>query len=176
MAKFDDLDRKRVIDAIEEHYGVKLDKVARRRKWLRDESGRTWWVLGGVGDWHGIPKDMWELERSAQTEGMLVIAEKKRTALEVFVGPVRQLVGSIDKLRPDKNGARHFTVRVRGDHIRCDQVPGVVLERLLSIPHSDEDRERERRTREATKTIADLTPEQVEELLENLEQLRGSHQ
>ncbi len=32
--KFDDLDRKRVIDAVQEHYGVKLDEVGHRSKWL----------------------------------------------------------------------------------------------------------------------------------------------
>ena len=45
--KFGNRDRDRVIDAIQKHYAVKLQQVGRRPKWLRDASGRNWWVLGG---------------------------------------------------------------------------------------------------------------------------------
>ena len=60
--KFDNLARLRVIDAVHEHFDVTLKRVGRRYKWLRDESGRNWWVLGGKDDWHGIPEDMMEHE------------------------------------------------------------------------------------------------------------------
>ena len=48
--KFDNLDRGCVIEAVQEHCGVKLNKVGQRDTWLRNESGRTWWVLGGVAE------------------------------------------------------------------------------------------------------------------------------
>ena len=167
--KFDNLDRKRVIDTIQEHFGVKLDQVAQRPKWLRDESGRTWWVLGGVGDWHDIPKEMMEYEIDAQMEGMLAITEKKRATLEVFVGPLHQLVSSRDDLSQNKKtGARHFTVKVMRDHIQCDQVPAVVLKRIASIAHTDEDRERVRIQNEANKMITGLSAEELGGLLEKL--------
>lgn len=173
-AKFDDLDRERVIDAIQEHYSVKLLKVTRRAKWLRDDSGKIWWVLGGVGDWHSIPKEMIESEKDSMCEGMLVMTEKKRSTLEVFVGPLNQLVISRSKLsRDNKTGSYHFTVRVRGKHIQCEQVPEVLLQRILSISHSDEDRERKRRTKQVSKLIASLSPEQISELLSELENEDG---
>ena len=164
--KFDNLDRKRVIESIEEYYGVKLDKVGQRVKWLREDSGKAWWVLGGIGDWHGIAEEMMEREKEAPIEGMLVIAEKKRTSIEVFAGPLNQLVSSRDELfRTKETGAYQFTVKVRGDLMQCVQAPAVVLERILSIPHSDADRERERRTGEASKMIAALSPEELNDLL-----------
>ena len=167
--KFDNLDRKRVIDAVQEHYGVKLDKVGQRPKWLRDESGRTWWILGGVADWHGIPKEMMEHEKEAQREGMLVIAEKKRTSMEVFVGPLNQLVSSRDKLfQTEKTGVYQFTVKIKGDLMQCAQAPSVVLERITRILHSDEDRERERRVKEASRMIAGLSREELDALLDKL--------
>lgn len=164
--KFDNLDRKRVIDAIEDHYVVKLDKLKQRAKWLRDGSGKTWWILGGTGDWHGIAKEMMEHEKEAQIEGMLVITEKKQTSIEVFVGPLKQLVSSRDKLfRTKETGAYQFTVKVRGDLMQCVQVPDAVLQRTLSIPHSYEDRESERRIKEASKIIAALSPDELDNLL-----------
>ena len=50
--KFDNLDRKVVIDGVQERYGVTLAKVGGRDKWRQDESGRNWCVLGGKDDWH----------------------------------------------------------------------------------------------------------------------------
>ena len=164
--KFDKWDRARVIDAVQEHYGVKLEKIGRHDKWLRDESSRNWWVLGAVEDWHGISKDMMADEKQAQLGGMLIIAERKLTSIEVFAGPLSQLVSSRDKLYALKTGAYQFTVKVRGDLMKCVQAPAIVLKRIISIPHSDEDREREQRMNELAKAIAHLTPEELKELLE----------
>ena len=165
--KFDELDRECVVEKVQEHYDVKLDKVGQRPKWRRDESGRNWWVLGGVGDWNGIPKEMMEDEKQAQLEGKLVIADKKLTSIEVFVGPLSQLVSSRNKLPPTKEtGAYNFNVKVSGDRMRCVEVPAVVLERIASIPYSDEDRERQRSTDKNSKILASLTPEQLKELLD----------
>ena len=108
-----------------------------------------------------------EDEKQAQFEGKLVIAEKKLKSIEVFVGPLSQLVSSRDKLsRTKKTGAYNFNVKVRGDLMRCVEVPAVVLERIASIPHSDEDREQVRRINEGTKAIAHLPPEKLKELLD----------
>lgn len=86
--KFDQADRRAVIRALESHLGVQLSPVGRRRKWLRDNDGRSYWVLGGYGEWHGIPEEMIDEEVKNPTTGMLVIAKRRREALQVFVGPI----------------------------------------------------------------------------------------
>lgn len=166
--KFDELDRKRVIDAVQEHYDVKLEKVGNARKWLRDELCRNWVILGGKDDWHGIPNEIMEHEKETRTEGMLVVAEKKLTHIEVFAGPLSQLVSSKDELSQTKTEACQFTVKVKGDLMQCVQAPAVVLKRIVSISHSDEDRERERRMNEFGKMVADLSPEEFSEFLDKL--------
>ena len=46
IEKFGNFERGRVIEAIQMHYGVTLNKVGKRPKWQQDETGRNWWVLG----------------------------------------------------------------------------------------------------------------------------------
>ena len=96
--KFDNLDRNRVIHAVEEYHGVKLEKVGRRRKWLQDESGRNWWILGGYGDYHGVPEEMMEAELKSPTTGILIIAERKLTDIDIFSGSVEKLCKNRNKL------------------------------------------------------------------------------
>ena len=48
--------------------------------------------------------------------------------------------------------------------MQCVQAPAVVLERIASIRHSDEDREQERRMNEFRKMIANLSPKELDEL------------
>lgn len=109
--RFDDLDRCRVIDVIQECCGVKLQKVGSRPKWLRDASGGNWWVLGGLGTWHGIPEEMMEHEKCSEAEGQLVIAHKKLTKVEVFKGSLGPLVNARDEL-PRNTQQFHFDVKV----------------------------------------------------------------
>jgi len=141
MDKFDNSDRERVIDAVEERYSVELEKVGQRTKWLRDKSDRNWWIIGGTGLWHGIPEEMLEAElRSPSKEGMIVVAERQRTTIEVFVGPVGQLCKARDQLSRGRGGKEgdyqyHFNCEVTGDRMRIKEVPAVTLKKTISIPN-----------------------------------------
>ena len=161
LGRFDNFDRNIVIGEIQEHYGVRLQKVGRRPKWLNDESGRSWWVLGGRDGWHGIPEEMMEDATQAQVEGMLVIATKNLTSIEAFAGPLGGLVSARDKLSraSQTTGDYQFTVKVSGAHMRCEQDPNVVLVRFATIPCSAEDRERNRTLNDFRKTVAAMSPE-----------------
>ena len=169
--KFDNLDRDCVIRAIQEHCGVKLQRVGSRSKWLRDESGRNWWVLGGRGGWHGIPEEMMEDEKQAQLEGRLVIAEKKLANLELFEGPLSRLVNARDRLyrAAQTNGDYQFTVEVKGDAMRCAQASDVVLRRIASTPFSDEQKERARQMNKIQKEMLAMSPEDRANFLAKLQ-------
>ena len=140
--KFDNLARNHVINAIQGHYHVELHTVRRRSKWLQDKSGRNWWVLGGRGTWHGIPEEMMEDERRAQVEGVLVIAYKRLTGIDVFEGPLGPLLSASNELPRATQPPRDykFNVKVSGTRLQCTEVPNLVLDRLATIPYSAEDR------------------------------------
>lgn len=171
--RFDNLDRKVVIDHVQERYGVSLEKVGGRDKWRRDESGRNWFVLGGKDDWHGIPEEMMEDERQAQIEGMLVVAQKKRTCIELFSGPLRPIVDERSRLyrATRSTGDYQFTVRSYGDGLRCAQIPNFVLKRFGSIPWSAGYRERDKRRKEFHKLITTMSLEDRATLMDELNRI-----
>ncbi len=57
-SKFDQSDRNKVIAEVERHLGTKLTPVCGYRKFLEDPSGKSYWIFGGYGDWHGIQSEM----------------------------------------------------------------------------------------------------------------------
>ena len=175
--KFNNLHRRRVVDAIQKHYNVKLKRAGKRHKWLRDESARNWWVLGGTGYWHGIPEDMMADEIQAQSEGMLVIAWQKAKDMEVFSGPLDQLVSARDNLyrASQSTGDYQFEVKVSGACLRCVQASNVVLERFETIPYATEDKERDRRMNEIRKIVATISPKERAILFKKLQGIRNEN-
>lgn len=172
--KFDDLDRRRVIDAVQNHYGVQLQKVeSRRPKWLQEASGRNWWVLGGIGFFHGVPEKMMEHEKHSKVEGMLVIAYKKSNDMDVFAGPLGPLVSARNKLPRAAQPPREFkfNVEMSGTRMRCIEVPNVVLGRLLTIPHSAEDRKRDKTLNEFQKSVSTMSREELTALMDSLNRI-----
>ena len=119
--KFDDLARNHVINAIQEHHGVNLQKKRRLSIWLRDASDRNWCVLGGIETWHGIPVEVVEDEKRAQLKGVFVIAYKKSTNIDVFEGPLGRLVSALVERRRATQPPRDykFNVKVSGTRMRC---------------------------------------------------------
>ena len=177
MEKFDRWDRNRVIDAIQDCCDVKLKKVRGRDKWRQDESGKNWWILGGKGNFHGIPEEMMKNELQTDIEGILVIAQKERERtnqevynLKIFRGPLNPFTKERSSLYRASNstGDYQFTVKQRGDHMQCDQIPGMLLTRLTTIPYSVEARSGDRRVHDVSKQLAKLSPEEISELMGRL--------
>ena len=150
MRRSAEVDRQRVIDAVHKHFDVTLERVKGRRKWLRDESGRNWWVLVGKSSKKnrcGIPKVMMEDEEQAHIagrpeDGMIVIAQLKGRVIEAFYKRLGPLVNAKNEFPRSSQGNEdqyQFTVRPCGDCLRIDKI-NVKLERFAIIPYSDEDK------------------------------------
>ena len=60
--KFDERERKKVVRELETALGITLSLVGRRRIYRADEAGRRYLILGGYGEWHGVPSEIVEAE------------------------------------------------------------------------------------------------------------------
>ena len=170
VRKFDSWDRRLVIDAVEKLCGVRLTKVGKRDIWWRDESGKSWWILGGQG-FQGIPGEMVEDETQVHSDGMLVIAQRKKTYMEVFSASLRRFVSARDMLSRDKGGDYKFNVEVNGDVLfvvgRDKAVlPGVGLKKITEFPYSEWEHMKRKYD------IESMSPEGLRSLIAELSQMQ----
>lgn len=128
--KFNESDRDKVIAVVEQHFGVKLSNVGTRKKYLQDQSGRSFWVLGGYDNWHGIPPDMMEEEVKRNTNGVLVVAKRHLHSIEIFAGGLKPMVQSKGDLYRTKNGDFHFNVHIVLTHLNIKEIEGFSLVRI----------------------------------------------
>ena len=178
IGKFGNLERERVIEAIQTHFGVTLRKVEQRPKWRRDETGRNWWVLGGREDWHGVAAEMMDDEIATSNEGMLVIAQKKVESIEAFAGALGPLVEARDVLyRAGKSAGNEqyqFTVEVRRERMQCVQAPTMVLKRFATFSYTAHDRERDRNLHAFMTDVAKMSDEERAKLFDELKRRVGT--
>lgn len=158
--KFDLHDRKRVISAIENYLQVKLHKAGSREKLLKDETGKSYWVLGGTGDWHGIPKEMFAEEEKLSSEGVLVIAKRKLNSIDIFVGSLPILIRNKSSLcRTDKD--YQFNVKTFSEGISLKEAPDVRLKKISTIDYTKDDKVSDKTvhkvTHEVNKLVKDMT-------------------
>lgn len=168
QVKFDETDRRAVIDELGKRLCVRLQPVPRRRKWLRDELGRNHWVLGGYGEWHGIPNDMMDAEVASGTGGFIVVAIRHEATLEIYIGPLAPLVENRRKLFRSNTGDYQFTFRKRGSSLIIDPIPGVVLSNLAKFSFGNAEKSSLQLRRDAEKLIDELSEQERRELLETL--------
>ena len=169
-SKFDETDRRAVIDELSRRLDVRISRVGRRRKWLRDHSGRNYWVLGGYADWHGIPEEMMDAEIADPSGGLVVIAMRRQSDMEIFLGPLAPLVAARRKLSRanQSSGDYQFTFRRRGGHLFVDQDSSVTLSSLVSFSFDETEKESAKRVEETMKLFAALPEDEQRELFKKL--------
>ena len=172
--KFDKWDRKRVVGLIQKTFCITLSAVGSRDIWFRDESSAEWWIIGGKGDFHGIPEEMMDRDRGRESSGRLVFAQKLADGLNVYVGSVQPLVTAKHKLsRRKRDNAYLFNVVVRNDRMRIVEEPSIVLKKIDTISHTNRDRESVKNVEKTVKLFESLPPDQRAEFLEKLRRSKG---
>lgn len=166
--KFDETDRRKVIAELQSHYGVKLTPVGTRRKYLRDQSNRTFWVFGGYDDWHGIPAEMMEAEEKCNAEGILVVAKRGRTRIDIYTGQLLPLIKNKKSLSHTQKGEYQFNIRIKGNCLTINEVPGLHLTALGTTSYSVEDKNSDKAVEKAGAIIRKLSPEAREQLFADL--------
>lgn len=166
--KFDEHDRKKVISEVEEHFGVQLSRVGSRRKFLESEGGKTFWVLGGYDDWHGIPPEMVDEEKCRNTNGVLVVAKRYNNRIDIFSGPLQPLIDNKGMLSHTKKGEYQFNINIRGNHLFIKEIQGLSLVKLGEAQYSEEEKDSEKKVQEIKAVLSKLSPEERRELLAKL--------
>jgi hypothetical protein len=166
--KFDETDRRKVIAEIESHFEVKLTPVGTRRKYLQDQNKRTFWVFGGYEDWHGIPVDMMEAEEKRNFDGILVVAKRGLSKIDIYTGSLLPLIKSKKTLSHTKNGEYQFNIRLRGNSLSIHEVPGLHLSRLGAASYSMAEKTSDKKIEKVEAIIRRLSPEARNQLLEEL--------
>jgi len=163
--KFDETDRDKVISEIERHFKVSLSRVGRRRKYLSDKNGRSFWVVGGYENWHGIPPDMLREEQRRATNGVLVVAKRYDSKIDIFAGDLQKLIDNENKLSHTKNGDFQFNIDIRLNRIIIKEIPDLVLLKIGTPSYERIERKEDRKAREMEEYIRSLTPEQKNQFL-----------
>lgn len=164
--KFDEQDRNKVISEVEKHLGVKLLRVGSYRKFLHDSAGKSYWVFGGYGDWHGIQADMLKEEQSRSSNGVLIIAKRNNISIEIFAGLLQPLVDNSNELSPTNDGDYQFHVCIRGNVMTIKEVVGLSLRRLGDTLDIDLTIESKSVQSLAETVLREMTPEDLSRLIE----------
>ncbi len=166
MPKFDEIDRSKVIGEVERHFGVKLTRVGSYRKFLQDTSGKSYWVLGGYEDWHGISSDMLKEEQRLASNGVLVIAKRHKSTISIFHGPLQPLITNYRQLSHGQAGDYMFNVAIRGNSMTVKEILGLTLKKLGT--DQEVGPAVSPQAREAAAALAKMSPEERARLLEEL--------
>ncbi|MEY2158657.1 MULTISPECIES: hypothetical protein [unclassified Rhodanobacter] len=167
-AKFDETDRRAVVDVLSKQLGTTLAPVGSRRKWFKDEAQRSYWIIGGYEDWHGIPAEMMDAEADSPTAGILVIALRQIHEIRIYAGLLAPLVEAREKLmRALKTSGDYQLTYTNHDYryLVIDQAPHVVLSGISGFSFGEEEKTSVARLREAEKLLMALPADELHDLL-----------
>lgn len=164
--RFDETDRDKVISEVEKHFGVKLTRVGNYRKFLQDASGRSYWILGAYEDWHGVTSDMLEEQVHRASDGILVIANRQKTTIDIFSGPLQPFIANSKDLVHTQAGDYQFHTVIHGNSMTIKEISGLTLRKLGVTEEVGQAVSPKLRDIEAM--LAKLSPQERSQLLEQL--------
>lgn len=146
-----------------------MSRVGSRRKFLEDSNHRTFWVLGGYENWHGIPSDMLEEEEKRNSNGILVVAKRYSNKIDVFTGSLQALIKNKTKLSHTQKGDYQFNIHIRGKHLFVKEITQLSLTKLGEAPYTDNEKYADKKVEKVKSILNKLSPEERKEILEAYE-------
>lgn len=131
--KFDENDRHMVINKLQDTLHVSLSPIRNYRKYLKDENGNRYCVLGGYDTWHGIPGLIIDENTIANVKRYLVIAVKLKSKMDLYIGLMDSLIENKHKLTKTKEGEYHFDINTRNDALYINQLPNFRLTKIAEV-------------------------------------------
>lgn len=166
--KFDNTDRQHLISAIEKKFESRLSPVGNRQIYLKNAQNIHFIVIGGIGDWHGIPDDVIESIESVK-EKYLVIAIKQIESLKIYYCEMTKFLQSKMLFSGAGNNRYTFNIDEYDTYARIRQAPKVTLELLSEVSYTSSDRETIEENKEIKKVLKKMSPNEIADLLQSLE-------
>lgn len=135
-AKFDDTDRKLLIEEIEKIQGVKLELIKPSRKLFKASNGLLYLISGGTEDWHGINENiMKQLDelQAQQGENVFMVAKKYRTQMDICVGSLSILLRNKHKLVQTLKGGLQFHCVLTEDGLYLEEINELYCNKVHTI-------------------------------------------
>jgi hypothetical protein len=167
-SKFDEIDREKVVSEIEKYFKINLTRFGRRKKYLSDQNGKSYWVLGGYDNWHGIPPDMLSEEKRKSTNGVLVVAKRYTSKIDIFVGSLQKLIDNEKSLCHTQDGDYQFNVTTRNDCLLVKEIDGLVLMKLGGSAYSQEEKAQDSNNIKTKTIIRRLSVDEKKQLVEEI--------
>jgi hypothetical protein len=168
QGKFDEYDRREVIAKLENCLQVKLSPIGRRHKYLCDTNGRRYCVLGGCGDWHGIPEEIVREEEIICGDSVLVIAIKYKQTLDIYLGDLKKLIAGKSRLILTKIRQYEFNIKLQDSRLFIKEVPGLSLRKLVETPYSETEKTSQKTFDKFEAVFKNLSPEKQKEVLKRI--------
>lgn len=96
--KFSARDRNLVINYIQAISAKNLHKIRKFQKYLQDESGKRYCIFGAIENWHGLPKNIVELEEASAAPSTAIIALKTKTKISIYKTDFKDLIKRKQKM------------------------------------------------------------------------------
>ncbi len=139
--KFTEYDRKKVINAIEKRFSIKLKPVGDFRKLLHDEVGRLYCIIGAYKTLHNISIDIIKYVEQQIENSNLIIAVRSKYGIQMYIGCLKKLIENKHNLSTTQSGAYLFNTEVTGQCLRVIEINGLLLESIMNISYSEDDRQ-----------------------------------
>ncbi len=131
--KFTSEDRKLVIGELERIQKSILNPVNGSKKLFTDERGMLYFVFGGKGNWHGIRPNVMKQISEYKKEGVLVIAKKYESRIEICVGSLSNFISNSRKLPSTSKGDFQFHTIQTEDGVYLLEIPEIHLDKVVEI-------------------------------------------
>jgi hypothetical protein len=166
--KFDNIDRKKVVDIISTYLGSPLSKIGKRHIYMKDESNMRYVIIGGTGNWHGIPIEVIEDIKKYNSDAYLVIAIKIHDSLSIFWGSISPLIEHLNSLPRLVNDRYSMHFERNQNSLSIKEVASCRLSLLKEVKHSEFDRNNIKNISDTENMIYALTESEKDELINML--------
>lgn len=130
--KFNSTDRKMVINYIQATSAKSLQRIGTFQKYLEDESGDRYCIFGAIENWHGLPKEIVDLEESSVAPSTAIIAMKTKTKITILMTSLKELIKRKHKMS-DVGKDYQFNTTTSSGCVSIREAPDLKLTRVGEI-------------------------------------------